>query len=298
MSATQRAEVASAGSPQLRAAEPVPVTAADGLLSLSPGAAQRESALRELATRAITPLVLLAAWSVGSATGWISPQTLAAPRAVWQAFVQLLGSGVLWDNLSISLQRALLGLVLGASTGLVLGLVTGLSRTGDRLLDPTLQMLRTIPFLAVAPLLVLWFGIDEQQKLLMIALAAGFPFYLNTHGGVRSTDRKLLEAARVFGASRRETIAAIILPAALPQLLVGLRQSLGISLIALIVAEQTNSPRGIGFLMMSAQQFFQVEILLVCVALYGLWGLLADVLVRTLERVLMPWKRAAARGRA
>jgi sulfonate transport system permease protein len=137
---------------------------------------------------------------------------------------------------------------------------------------------------------VLWFGIDERQKLLMIALASGFPFYLNTHGGVRGVDHKILEAAQVFGVSRWRAIRLIILPAALPQMLVGLRQSFGISLIALIVAEQTNAPHGIGLLMMSAQQFFQVEILLVCVVLYGFWGLLADLVVRGLERVLMPWR--------
>jgi sulfonate transport system permease protein len=165
-----------------------------------------------------------------------------------------------------------------------------LYRVGDLLLDPLLQMLRMVPFLAVAPLLVLWFGIDERQKLLLLALATGFPFYLNTHGGVRAVDNKLLEAARVFGVTRLRTIAQIVLPAALPQMLVGLRQALGSVLIALIVAEQTNAPRGIGFLMMSAQQFFEIEVLLVCIVLYGLWGLMADMLVRGLERVWMPWR--------
>lgn len=240
--------------------------------------------------RASVPLLMLVLWSAASASGLLHEQTLPAPAAVWRAFARLVGSGVLWDHLSISLQRASLGLVWGASVGLTLGLVTGLYRIGDLLLDPLLQMLRMVPFLAVAPLLVLWFGIDERQKLLLLAFATGFPFYLNTHGGVRGVDHKLLEAARVFGVSRLRTIVQIVLPSALPQLLVGLRQSFGAALIALIVAEQTNAPRGIGFLMMSAQQFFEIDVLLMCIVLYGLWGLLADLVVRGLERLWMPWR--------
>ena len=171
-------------------------------------------------------------------------------------------------------------------------LISGLSRLGDQLLDPVLQMLRTVPFLAVAPLLVLWFGIGEDQKVLVIALATCFPFYLNTHGGVRGVDPKVVEAGEVFGLSRWRLIRLIIVPGALPSLLVGLRQSLGVSLIALIVAEQSTAPRGIGFLRMSAQQFFQAEVLLVCILVYAVWGLLGDLLVRWLERSLMPWRYA------
>jgi sulfonate transport system permease protein len=251
---------------------------------------------RDALLRALGPIAVLAGWSACSATGVLSEQTLSPPWAVARALGGLVATGVLWDNLSTSLLRAGAGLGVGLSLGLLLGLVTGLSRLGDQLLDPLLQMLRTIPFLAVAPLLVLWFGIGEQQKLLVIALATSFPFYLNTHGGVRGVDPKVVEAGEVFGLSRARLIRAIILPGALPSILVGLRQSLGVALIALIVAEQTNAPRGIGFLMMSAQQFFQTEVLLVCVLAYALWGLLGDLLVRLLERVLVPWRSARRAG--
>lgn len=240
--------------------------------------------------RAASPLAVLVLWALGSAWGVIDPAMLSPPGKVLDALLDLLRTGVLAQNLAASLERVALGASLGVSAGLALGLLTGLSRLGDQLIDPLLQMLRTVPFLAVAPLLVLWFGIGEQQKLLLIALASCFPFYLNTHAGVQSTDPKLLEAAKVFGLSRAGTVRQIILPAAIPQLLVGLRQSLGVALIALIVAEQTNAPRGLGFLMLSATQFFQAEVLLVCVLLYGLWGLLSDLFVRALGRLLMPWR--------
>jgi sulfonate transport system permease protein len=252
--------------------------------------------LRDALLRALGPLGVLIAWSVSSATGLLSVQTLSPPWAVAHALSELVDSGVLWANLSASLLRAGAGLGIGLSIGLALGLLTGLSRLGDQLLDPLLQMLRTIPFLAVAPLLVLWFGIGEQQKLLVIALATCFPFYLNTHGGARGVDPKVVEAGQVFGLSSWRLIRSIILPGALPSMLVGLRQSFGVALIALIVAEQTNAPRGIGFLMMSAQQFFQTEILLVCVLAYAFWGLLGDLLVRLLEQLLMPWRSRRRSG--
>lgn len=263
-----------------------------GLVTPGGAAKRARSALATAGLRALGPLALLFVWSLGSALGWISEQQLSPPQAVLAALVDLLGSGVLLTNLLASLQRSLSGLAIGISAGLALGLLTGLSRLGDQLIDPVLQMLRTVPFLAIAPLLVLWLGIGESQKILMIAVATCFPFYLNTHSGVRSADPKLLEAAQVFGLSRAGAIRQIILPAAIPQMLVGLRQSLGIALIALIVAEQTNAPQGIGFLMLSASQFFQAEVLLVCVLLYALWGFAADLLVRGLERALMPWRRA------
>lgn len=277
--------------------EPAAAGQLQGLVAPSTRVRRGRAGLFGDALRLLGPLLLLGFWALASALGWIEEQMLAPPHKVLRTAIDLLRSGVLATNLGASLKRALSGLALGVSTGLLLGVLTGLTRLADRLLDPVLQMLRTVPFLAVAPLLVLWFGIGEQEKLLLIAIATCFPFYLNTHAGVQSADRKLLEAAQVFGLSRFGQIRQIILPAALPHMLVGLRQSLGASLIALIVAEQTNAPKGIGFLMLSASQFFQAEVLLVCILLYGLWGLAADLLVRVLARVLMPWRRARAGGR-
>lgn len=246
--------------------------------------------------RASVPLLLLAAWAAGSASGSIDPRVFPAPWSVATAFIDLVRTGVLWDNLSVSLVRVIAGFALGGALGIMLGIVAGLFRLGDQLLDPTLQMLRTIPFLAITPLLILWFGIDERPKILIIAAAALFPLYLNTHSGVRNVDRKILEAGRVFGLRGARLVRDVILPEAIPSILVGLRVSLSTSLLALIVAELTNAPKGLGFLMTSAQQYFQTDVLVVIVAIYAVWGLSVDLVVRGAERVLLPFKRIGVRA--
>lgn len=175
--------------------------------------------------------------------------------------------------------------------GLSLGIASGLFALADKLVDPTLQMLRTIPFLAITPLLILWFGIDERPKIIIIAAAALFPLYINTHSGVRNVDRKVIEAGRVFGLRGLGLIRQVILPEMIPSVLVGLRVSLSVSLLALIVAELSNAPKGLGFLMTSAQQYFQTDVLVVVVIIYAIWGLSVDLLVRGIERILMPYKQ-------
>ena len=249
-----------------------------------------------LTRRTLVPLLLLAAWAFGSRYGYIADNILASPAEVLDSGRQLLLSGVLWHHLSISLVRAALGLALGGVVGLVLGATAGLTRLGDELIDPTIQMLRAIPFLALVPLLIIWFGIGEASKVLLIAMAAGKPMYLNAYGGVRSVDPKLVEVGRVFGLSRRALITGIYLPAALPSILVGLRLAMTLALIALIAVEVINTAQGIGFLMLQAQEFFRTEIIVVCMLVYALFGLFSDLLVRGLERVLLPWNYAR-RGR-
>lgn len=250
----------------------------------------------DVARRASVPLLLVVAWAAGSAAGSIDPKVFPAPWSVGTAFVDLVRTGVLWDNLSVSLVRVVVGFAIGGALGVTLGVVAGLFRLGDQLLDPTLQMLRTIPFLAITPLLILWFGIDERPKIIIIAAAALFPLYLNTHSGVRNVDRKILEAGAVFGLRGARLVRDVILPEALPSVLVGLRVSLSTSLLALIVAELTNAPRGLGFLMTSAQQYFQTDVLVVVVAIYAVWGLSVDLVVRGAERLLLPFKRIGVRA--
>ncbi|MFE4500831.1 ABC transporter permease [Rhodococcus sp. NPDC056743] len=252
---------------------------------------RRRSRLTDIALRASVPVALLALWGVGSATGKIDEKTFPSPASVWSAFVELLTTGVLWENLSVSLVRVAIGFAIGGALGLLLGIVSGLFALADKLLDPTLQMLRTIPFLAITPLLILWFGIDERPKIIIIAAAALFPLYINTHSGVRNVDRKVIEAGRVFGLRGIGLIRQVILPEMIPSVLVGLRVSLSVSLLALIVAELSNAPKGLGFLMTSAQQYFQTDILVVVVIIYAIWGLSVDLLVRGLERILMPYKQ-------
>lgn len=286
-----RAETPPVGAATAVGTVPATATGADGARRGATSSGRRRRSPRDVLLRASVPTAILALWFLGSAQGWIDEKQFPAPWQVADAFVELVSTGVLWENLSVSLGRVAVGFAIGGLLGLTLGVVAGLFRLGDQLLDPTLQMLRTIPFLAIAPLLILWFGIDERPKIIIIAAAALFPLYLNTHSGVRNVDRKILEAGKVFGLRGLGLVRHVILPEAIPSVLVGLRVSLSVSLLALIVAEMSNAPRGIGFLMVSAQQYFQMDVLVVCVLIYAVWGLSVDLVVRLLERVLLPYKR-------
>jgi sulfonate transport system permease protein len=235
-------------------------------------------------------VVLLALWWAASATGLLTADVLASPAEVFRAVGELWGNGQLPDALTTSLTRSGLGLIIGLAAGLTLGIVTGFTRLGDELLDSSLQTLRTIPFLSLVPLFMVWFGINETAKILLIAVATTFPMYVSTSSGVRTTDPKLIEAMRAFGMSRLGIVREVVLPGALPSLLAGLRLSMTLSVIALIAAEEINATAGIGYLMSQAQSYARTDILAVCILVYGLLGLTADILVRLLERVLMPWR--------
>lgn len=265
-------------------------------VTLAPPTALRpkqRSPRRSLALRILVPLLILVAWGLGSASGALPGNVLAPPWAVLDSAWSLTRSGVLWHHLSLSLTRAGLGLLLGGGFGLLLGVLAGLSRLVEELVDPTMQMIRAVPFLALIPLLIVWFGIGESSKILLIAAGAAKPMYLNAYGGVRNVDPKIIEAARIFGLTRWRLIVEIYVPAALPSLMVGLRLSTTMALLALIGVEVINTTQGIGFLMLQAQEYFKTEILIVCVVIYALFGLMTDLVVRVLERWLMPWRAAA-----
>jgi sulfonate transport system permease protein len=155
-------------------------------------------------------------------------------------------------------------------------------------------MLRTVPFLALVPLFIVWFGIGEAPKLILIALATLFPMYLNTYAGVRNVDRKVIEASRSFGLSGTRLVREVVLPLALPQIFTGLRYALGVSVLVLIAAEQINASAGLGFLLNGAQLYQQVDVILICIGIYAVLGLGADILVRALERVFLPWRAGVA----
>ncbi|MGW0994068.1 ABC transporter permease [Streptomyces sp. NPDC002523] len=266
------------------------------LVALDPGTARPRRRGVSLALRAIGPLALLLAWIQASASGALSPTLLASPGQMLAALRELWTSGQLGDALSVSLTRAGLGLALGATTGLTLGVLTGFSRLGEELVDSSVQLLRTIPFLSLVPLFMVWFGIGETARVVLIAVATTFPMYVSASGGVRNTDRKLVEAMRSFGMGRLALVRTVVLPGAMPALLSGLRLSMTLSVIALIAAEDINSTAGIGYLMSTAQEYSRTDILAVCILVYALIGLAADGTVRLLERLLMPWRvRGAGR---
>lgn len=240
--------------------------------------------------RVVTPLALLLLWHVGSATGLVAERTLASPGAILDTLGDLVSSGQLVEHMVVSLRRAGLGLGLGLLVGTALALVAGLSRLGEDLVDPPLQMARTLPVLGLVPLFILWFGIGESSKVLMVALATTFPVYLNTFAGIRGVDRRLVEAASTLGLRRRELIRHVVLPGALPGFLVGLRYSMGIAWLVLVVSEQVNAPSGLGHLMTRAREFMQTDVIVVALLVYAALGLLSDLAVRAVERAALSWR--------
>jgi len=249
-----------------------------------------------LALRALGPFALLGGWWLASAAGVLSPDVLASPGTVADAARELAADGQLTDALRVSLTRAVLGLACGLAAGLLLGVVTGFSRLGEELLDSPLQLLRALPFLSLVPLFMVWFGIGESARVILIAVATTFPMYVSTAGGVRNLDRRLLEAMRTFGLGGWALVREVVLPGALPSLLAGFRLSMTLSVIALIAAEEINATSGVGYLMTQAQSFSRTDVLSVCVLVYGLLGLAADLVARGAERLLMPWRvKGAAR---
>ncbi|CAM3718778.1 aliphatic sulfonate ABC transporter permease SsuC [Paracidovorax anthurii] len=237
----------------------------------------------------LVPVALIAAWQVASAQGWLSSRVLPAPFDVLKAGWQLTESGELWTHVKVSAGRALAGLAIGGGLGLLLGLLTGSLRTAETLLDSTIQMVRNIPALALIPLVILWFGIDESAKLFLISVSVFFPIYLNTFHGIRNVDPGLIEMGRTYGLSRWQLYREVILPGALSSILVGLRFSLGLMWVILIVAETISAQAGIGYLTMNAREFLQTDVVLVGILLYALLGKLADVFARGLEHWWLRW---------
>jgi sulfonate transport system permease protein len=237
----------------------------------------------------LLPVAVLATWELASARGWLSSRVLPEPLAVLQAFDRLLRSGELWQHTLVSTGRAFAGLLIGGGLGLALGLLTGSLRIAETLLDTSLQMLRNIPALALIPLVILWFGIDESAKLFLVAVGVFFPIYLNTFHGIRSVDAGLIEMARSYGIGGWQLYRQVILPGALPSILVGLRFALGLMWVLLIVAETISAQSGIGYLTMNAREFLQTDVVLVGIALYALLGKLADLAARGLEQWWLQW---------
>jgi sulfonate transport system permease protein len=274
----------------------VPVAAAESGVPTSSG----RPGPRRLASRGwyrlITPVAVLLLWQLVSSTGLIPAQKLPPPTTIWHTAVTLVTTnspayGTLQDAMLVSLERMAVGFAIGGTIAVLLALVAGLSRFGENTIDPLLQILRMLPLFGLIPVFIVWFGIGELPKIILIALGAAIPLYLNTFAGIRSVDAKLAEVGQVLRLSKAETIRHVILPGALPQALVGLRQSLGVAWLALVVAEQVNANAGLGFMISQATQFLRNDVILVALAVYAVLGLITDALVRLLERRALTWRR-------
>ncbi len=237
----------------------------------------------------IIPILILLAWIVFTGDGDISSKIFPKPSKVFESFVQLAKSGELLDNIVISTERALSGFIVGGGIGFILGFINGLSRKAENLLDSTIQMIRNIPHLALIPLVILWFGIGQEAKLLLIALGVFFPIYLNTFHGIRSIEPQLIEMGKVYGLKGVHLFKEVILPGSLPSILVGIRQSLGIMWLTLIVAETVAADSGIGYMAMNARELMLMDIIVLSIIVYALLGKFSDIIAKILEHRLLRW---------
>lgn len=243
-----------------------------------------------LRARTLTPFVVLVLWEAASRSGLLSTDIIAPPSDIAVTLFDMLRSGELLHHLAISLQRAALGVGFGVGIGTLLALLAGLSLPGEVAVDPPMQMLRTLPFLGLVPLFIMWFGVGESTRLILIAYGTLFPVYLTLFAGIRAVDPKLVEAARVFGLSRLGIVCHVILPSALPSFYVGLRYALSLSWLALVVVEQINVNSGIGFLINQARDYLRTDVIVACLIVYAILGLAIDSLVRQLEAVTLAWR--------
>jgi sulfonate transport system permease protein len=244
----------------------------------------------------IAPVVLLIVWELLAQAGWLSPQVLPAPSKVLRTAWKLTLTGSLLNDLGVSMLRAAAGFVIGGSIGFILGTLVGFSRIAEALIDRSVQMIRAIPFLAAVPLVIVWFGVGEAQKIFLVSLGVAFPIYINTTLGIRQIDPKLIELGNVQGLSTWQLIRRIILPGALPSILTGVRYSLATAWLALVVAETIGAQSGLGFLAMDAREFLRTDVIVLTIVIYALIGVAADSIARLLERRLLAWHPNYANG--
>ena len=244
--------------------------------------------LKQLTPWAV-PILLIILWQLLVQFGWLSTRVLPAPIAVVQAAITLASSGELLRHILTSSTRALLGFLIGGGIGFVLGLLNGIFPVAEKLLDTSVQMLRNIPHLAMIPLVIVWFGIGEEAKIFLVSIGVLFPIYLNTFHGIRTVDKGLIEMGKVYGLKPWEQFWQIILPGALPSILIGVRYALGIMWLTLIVAETIASDSGIGYMAMNAREFMQIDVVVFSILTYALLGKLADTTAKVLEEKLLQW---------
>jgi sulfonate transport system permease protein len=263
---------------------------------LEAGPPQRTGDLSRFAVRArrLSGLAaILVLWQVGATRGWLG-STTPPPTGVWSAGVELIRTGELQHHLLVSLGRVARGLAIGLTAGLVLGLAAGLVRAAEDVVDAPIQALRMLPPLALGPLFIIWFGIGEASKIALIAIGPIFPLYINVLHGIRGVDERFVESARSCGVSTLGLIRRVILPGAVPQIFVGLRQALGLGWLLLVFAEASATTSGIGYLMNDAREFLRTDVIFVVLVVYAVLGLLTDQFVRFLERRTLRWRRGFA----
>ena len=235
----------------------------------------------------IVPVVLLAVWQFVTAKGLFSASQLPPPADVVAALGGLLRRGELWTHLQASITRVLIGYLAGAAVALGLGSLVGLSAIARRLLAPTVAAVRTVPSLAWVPLLLLWFGIDETPKVLLVAIGAFFPIYTTTASALSHVDAQLVEVGRAYGRRGVSLLTTVMLPAAAPELVNGLRLGMANAWLFLVAAELIASSKGLGFLLIDSQNTGRTDVMLLAIVLLAALGKLSDWALGALEHRLV-----------
>ncbi|GAB2965559.1 ABC transporter permease [Amycolatopsis acidiphila] len=244
--------------------------------------------------RLLGVLVLLGLWSLASALGALDPRKLSAPWTVVRTGADLIADGTLQANLGASLYRVGLGFGIGVLAGTALALLAGLSRVGEALIDGPVQVKRAIPLLGLAPLMILWLGIGQQFKIVLIAVGVVVYSYVQTHAALIAIDHRYVELAESLGLSRLRFVRKVVIPGALPGFFLGLRLSASIAWLTLVVVESVNAVDGLGKMMFRAQDYGQSDVILVGLAVFGIFGFGSDALLRILERKVLSWRRTLA----
>lgn len=290
-SADQHDLAADSGTPE-PAASLVQYTSQFGYAAAGTATGQRRRGDRTrnpwlIALGAVLPLLLLGAWQLITALDLVPAYRLPSPESVWLAGVDLAQRGLLWTDIGISVQRVLIGFIVGSIVGLVLGSIVGLSRIASAFFAPTIGAFRAVPSLAWVPLLVLYLGITEDSKVTLIAIGALFPVYTTVAGALRHVDPHLVELGGAYGLGRFQLLRQVQLPAVVPSIVSGLRLALAQSWLFLVAAELIASAMGLGFRLLDSQQNGRIDRLFLVIILLGILGKTTDALIGLLERYLL-----------
>lgn len=239
----------------------------------------------------ILPIIIIVFWQISSLKGFIPSDWLPSPFEIVQTIYLMAIIGELWGHVLITLLRVLIGFLIGATAGTLAGAITGYSQTIRNLLDPLLQSLRNIPSMAWVPLFLLWFGIFEESKIILIATGVFFPVYLTLSTGIEQVDKKLIEVGEVFSLSAKQQITRIIMPAVFPTWITALRNGLGLGWMFVVAAELMGASQGLGFLMYDAQQTSRANVIIACIVLFAILGKLSDWIIASTGRYILRYQR-------
>ena len=238
----------------------------------------------------ISPIILLLLWQLSASAGWIDTRFFPSPAAIFEEAYAMILSGELWMHFSISLQRIVIGYFIGAVPGVLIGLAMGLFGPIRAIIQPLIDATFPIPKIAVLPLFIMVFGLGEQSKYAIIATAVIYLVLINTVAGVRNIDKIYLDVGKNFGASNWMMFTDVALPGALPLVVAGLKIGMGIALLVIVSAEFVGARSGIGYLIWTSWQVFQVEKMYVGLLVSAVLGFGSAILLNYLERVVVPWK--------